>query len=446
MDQLFFSTNTQFIQQYDSTAQTSSSSPSAVSILSEETIFNNSQLLLVTHTKAMRLDYSVEKPLNREPPIRDLVGAFITNASTAYDRNHGPLPHINGENFLLHISGAISKPIELSIATLRNSFPQHEVIAALQCAGNRRHTMRTKVKEVDGIDWNDGAVCNCTWRGPLLSDILTHAGLTIPAESGHVHFNCFQTDVQDDDYYGASIPLSRCLDKSKQVILALDMNGTELTINHGFPLRIVIPGVAGARWTKWLDKIKVETRESENFYMQRDYKILPPCVVTKEQALEYWPKVPAIQGMPINSIVAYPEPETTVSADIHGELEVCGYALPQEDAGPVVRVEVSSNLGETWSEAEIVFPAKKELETEEGRKKYKWAWVIWKYKMPKHQVQRIAKETKIWSRATDLGGNRQDGTIPWNYRGVAYNAYGETEGLQVCGVEKIVRGVGGLKL
>ena len=53
--------------------------------------------------------------------------------------------------------------------------------------------------------------------------------------------------------------------------------------------------------------------------------------------------------------------------------------------------------------------------------------------MPKAQVRRITRETKIWSRALDLGGNRQDATVPWNYRGVAYNAYGETEGLQVQG-------------
>lgn len=97
-----------------------------------------------------------------------------------------------------------------------------------KCAGNRRHTMRTKVKEVDGLDWNDGAVCNCTWRGPLLADVLARARPTIALQDeqgrqGHVHFSCYQTDVQDDDYYGSSVPLARCLDRSKKVILALDV-------------------------------------------------------------------------------------------------------------------------------------------------------------------------------------------------------------------------------
>ncbi|KAA8911316.1 Oxidoreductase, molybdopterin-binding domain-containing protein [Sphaerosporella brunnea] len=391
---------------------------------------------------------SVENPLNREPPIKELVREFITEASTAYDRNHSAFPHIDGETFRLRVDGGVRNVLELSIDTLRNDFSQHEVISALQCAGNRRHTMRTKVKEVDGIDWNDGAVCNCTWRGPLLADILAKANISMEGNV-HVAFNCFQADCQDDTFYGSSIPLERCMDKSKQVILALEMNGRPLTINHGFPLRAVMPGIAGARWTKWLDHITVQCTESLNYYMQKDYKILPPCVETKQQALEYWPRVPAIQGLPINSIIAYPESNTTISPKeltAEGELEVCGYALPQADDGPVVKVEVSADGGKSWAEAEIVFPPNREWDTPEGKTKYKWAWAIWKYKLP--QAKKITQETTIWSRATDAGGNTQDGTIPWNYRGVAYNAYGEATGLQIWDnrQKELVNGVGGLKL
>lgn len=302
--------------------------------------------------------------------------------------------------------------------------------------------MRTAVKEVDGIDWNDGAVCNCTWSGPLLADVLAHIGVTLSPEEeeAHVTFNCFQTDVQDDVFYGGSIPLSRCLDPSKKVLLALDMNGCPLTINHGFPLRVVAPGIAGARWTKWLDRITIQHDESENYYQQRDYKILPPYVTTPEQALEAWPLVPAIQGMPINSIIACPEPDSAPAVSKRGELRICGYALPQEDDGPVVGVEVSCDLGKSWAPAEIVFPRKTEL----GEEKYKWAWAIWEYWMPADLVGGITPETKIWSRARDKGGNMQDGSVPWNYRGVAYNAYGETKGLRVQGVEKAERRVTGV--
>lgn len=79
-----------------------------------------------------QLEYSVEAPLNREPPIRELIQSFITDTGTAYDRNHGPLPHINAEDFRVLIDGAVKAPVKLSISELRNSFPQHEAIAALQ--------------------------------------------------------------------------------------------------------------------------------------------------------------------------------------------------------------------------------------------------------------------------------------------------------------------------
>lgn len=86
--------------------------------------------------------------------------------------------------------------------------------------------MRTEMKEVDGIDWNDGAVCNCVWRGPLLADILARAGVQIQdLGSAHVAFSCLKTECQDDTYYGSSVALSRCLDRSKKVMVALEVRG-----------------------------------------------------------------------------------------------------------------------------------------------------------------------------------------------------------------------------
>ena len=246
------------------------------------------------------------------------------------------------------------------------------------------------------------------------------------------------------------------------------MNGAPLTVNHGFPLRAVIPGIAGARWTKWLDRIAVQPHESANFYMQRDYKILPPCVVSKAQAAQWWPRVPPIMGMPINSVVAYgstvsavscPEPRTTNGTAANndsdkdgnnendndddgddddndndgGAIEVCGYALPQDDDGPVVAVDVSTDGGASWRPAVIVWPPPHELDTPQGRERYRWAWAIWKHRISRAAARRITPDTRIWSRATDAAGNRQDASVPWNYRGVAYNAYGETAGLHVLG-------------
>jgi sulfite oxidase len=211
------------------------------------------------------------------------------------------------------------------------------------------------------------------------------------------------------------------------------MNGAPLTVNHGFPLRIVIPGIAGARWVKWLDTVTVQEHESTNFYMQRDYKILPPEVETRKQADDYWHKVKPMQGLPVNSAICRPESGDRVLAG--RELEVAGYAMPQGDDGPVVQVEVSTDEGKTWEDATILFPSVKELAKPEAADKYKWCWAIWQYKMPADKTKLIDKATKIWSRATDAGGNMQtvEDNRRWNLRGVGYNGFGEVTGLKVLG-------------
>ena len=92
------------------------------------------------------------------------------------------------------MDGAVKKELSLSLRDLKTRYKQHEVACALQCAGLRRHTMRTFLKEVSGIDWGDGAVMNCTWKGPKLNDILNEAGIDlIMEETGHVAFACYYT-------------------------------------------------------------------------------------------------------------------------------------------------------------------------------------------------------------------------------------------------------------
>ena len=125
---------------------------------------------------------------------------------------------------MVKVNGHVHRPLELSIEQLRHGYTQHEIISALQCAGNRRHTMRTFLKEVDGIDWGDGAVMNCKWRGPKLRDILDDAGINIQDLQGaHVAFACYQTHVQNSEWYGGSIELNRALRDSADVLVALEV-------------------------------------------------------------------------------------------------------------------------------------------------------------------------------------------------------------------------------
>ncbi|KAK0101791.1 hypothetical protein ONS95_006941 [Cadophora gregata] len=355
------------------------------------------------------------------PSLRDLVADFLTgDGLVAYDRNHSLIPRINRDTHIITINGCVKKQLNITIKDLE-ALPQHKVVAALQCAGNRRHTMRTLQKEVVGINWLDGAAMNCRWKGPRVRDVLALAEIeSVESEKEmHVAFNCRSVPCEDDEYFGSSITLDAAMSQEKEVILALERNGQILSPRFGFPVRMIAPGIIGARATKWLDEITVQDKESQNAYQSRDYKILPETVQTKEQYLAndgaIWDTVPAMQRSLINSVVAYPTQDDTVTLDADGMIEVKGYAIPGGYDGPVVGVQVSGDGGSTWVTADFVGTPTK------------FSWAIWKARV---KLER-GENRFIWSRATDAGGNTQPKMSAWNIRGVGYNGYGDARNLTV---------------
>lgn len=310
--------------------------------------------------------------------------------------------------------------------------------------------MRTRIKEVSGIDWYDGAVMNCIWEGPRLRDVLMHgAGVDevkseVKSQQQHVQFASYGTETQNDSWYGGSIPFERVMDPEMDVILAVkvsvahphptveailflggygpqklykkltepQMNGKALPPRHGYPVRAIVPGVLGARSVKWLDRITVSEEESPNVYQKRDYKVLPPNVTDMKMAGQYWDKVPAMLEMPINACIAVPTYKSTVSLSDSGMLECKGYAVAQGHEGPITRVKVSGDEGKTWVDAELDY-GPPELAS-------KWTWVLFtaNIKMEKGEGK------KIFARATDKAGNTQEmEKSTWNLRGVGYNGY-----------------------
>lgn len=190
------------------------------------------------------------------------------------------------------------------------------------------------------------------------------------------------------------------------------MNGKALSPRHGYPVRAIVPGVLGARSVKWLDRITVSEEESPNFYQRHDYKVLPVNATDKKSAEPYWDKVPAMLEMPVNACVAVPSYKSTTKLPDSGMLDVKGYAVPQGHAGPIIKVEVSGDEGQTWTEAKLDYgPA---------HLASKWSWVLWQCQV---KMER-GEGKKIFAKATDQGGNTQDlEKSTWNLRGVGYNGY-----------------------
>ncbi|CDO71801.1 hypothetical protein BN946_scf184939.g25 [Trametes cinnabarina] len=343
-----------------------------------------------------------EQPFNAEPTAAALVEFPITPEDLIYCRNHGPVLEYDDETSTLQVDGVRGSRI-FTMKELREEFPRVEVVAALQCAGNRRKEMN-KVKKVHGVLWYDGVICNARWAGARLRDVLLNVGVdSDELADWHVWFASHVTKCQDDDYYGGSIPLSKAMSLDDDVLLAYEMNGQPLSPDHGYPIRVVVPGYLGARWVKWVDTISLSPDESPNFYQQRDYKILPEEVDSKEKAASMWSKVPSLTTLPLNSVVG------SVSRRDEDAILVKGYAIGRGDI-QVAKVEVSIDDGATWHDAHITY--------QEG----KWSWTLWQA-----FLDHVPPSGVVYSRATDQHGDVQQREGKWNMRGVAYNPWGRGE-------------------
>ncbi|OCT92808.1 uncharacterized protein LOC734244 isoform X1 [Xenopus laevis] len=353
------------------------------------------------------------KPFNAEPPPYMLTENSITQTELFFKRNHLPVPQINPDDYKLVIerpNGKVhDKPLNLTLSDLKAKFPKHEITATLQCAGNRRSEM-SEVKLVKGLDWNIGAISTARWAGARLRDVLLEAGYAEgSSQTQHVHFEGLDRDLTGTNY-GASISFKQAMAKENEVLLAYEMNGQELPKDHGFPLRVIVPGVVGARNVKWLGKIVVSKEESSSHWQKNDYKGFNPCVDWDDVDFA---SSPSIQDLPVQSAITEPHPGQKITPDIDGELTVKGYAW-SGGGREIVRVDVSVDGGKTWKVAELTGEKQKAGQA--------WAWKLWQLNVP---LPPKSSDVTIICKAVDSSYNVQPDTVApiWNLRGVLNNAW-----------------------
>jgi sulfite oxidase len=329
------------------------------------------------------------EPLNAEPPRAALAEAPFTPLDAFYVRNHGPVPAFDPTTWRLEVGGLVERPLSLALDDLR-ALGEADLVATLQCAGNRRAGL-IAVRDIPGeAPWGPGATATGRWTGVPLGAVLRAAGV----RAGTEHVALVGADVSEEvdppQPFGVSIPLGKA--QAPEVLLAWALAGEPLSALHGAPLRAVVPGYVGARSVKWLARVELRAEPWDGFFQAVGYRLLPPDGEPAPGA-----GVP-LGEVSVNADILTPDDGARVGA---GRVVVRGYAFAG-GARHVARVDVYADGGATWRDAALL--------DDLGP----WAWRLWEA-----TVELDAGEHELVVRAWDsaAGVQPEDPATVWNPKG-----------------------------
>lgn len=349
-------------------------------------------------------------PFNAEPPTDLLMNAIITPAPLHYVRNHGAVPKLSWESHTVEITGCVNSATTITMDELVK-YPTCRLLVTIACDGNRRKEVNM-VKRSTGFNWGPGGVSTGYWTGACLSDVLAAAGVTDTAK-----YVCFEgSDDIDGKTYGTSIPLSVAMDKANNVMLAYLYNDERLLPDHGYPVRVVIPGNVGGRMVKWCKKITLSPTESDNYYHLHDNRVFPPFINSLDEARDkgytHNPEY-ILYEMNVNSFIVLPKHNTSLTMTTpHADIDICGIAYAG-GGRRVRRVEVSIDEGAIWIMCERKFSENFGLPSSP------YCWCFWSCHVPFYKLLRTKY---IAVRAFDAALNTQPDNITWNVLGMMNNS------------------------
>jgi sulfane dehydrogenase subunit SoxC len=314
----------------------------------------------------------------------------VTPVGLHYLLIHFDIPEADERAWRLEIDGRVAAPRTLTMQELR-SRPEVTAPVTLECAGNGRARLDPRPVSQP---WLEEAVGTASWTGTPLRPLLEEAG--VGPDAVEVVFGGADRGVQDglEHDYERSLPVAEAM--RDEVLLAWGVNGRPLPPQHGYPLRLVVPGWYGMTSVKWLRRISVVDRPFDGYQQTGAYLI---------HTSEDDPGEPVTRILPRSLLVppGLPEFESRQRFCRAGRVPLTGRAW--SGLAPVARVEVSTDGGASWQDAE--------LEPQPSP----WAWAGWRYRW-----EATPGVHELCSRATDAAGNTQPLQPPWNTGGYANNA------------------------
>jgi sulfite dehydrogenase len=356
--------------------------------------FENGERPLVKYPGKRPMIGLTSRPPQLETPFSVFDEDVITPNDAFFVRYHlANIPlDIDPETFSVEIKGTVDKPLKLSLADIKK-LPATEIVAVNQCSGNSRGFMNPRVA---GGQLGNGAMGNARWKGVPLRTVLDKAGVQKNAKQ--VVFG-----GMDGPVFDKTPDFVKALDidhaRNGEVMLAYAMNGKDLPVLNGFPLRLVVPGYYGTYWVKHLNEITVIDGVFDGFWMKTAYRIPDNDCNCVEPGTTPKATIP-INRFTVRSFITNVQDNATVKAD--REMTLKGIAF---DGGKGIKeVAISVDDGKTWTQAKL------------GKDLGNYSFREWKLPL------RLAAGThQLKSRATSNGGEIQPLEPHWNPAGYLRN-------------------------
>lgn len=317
----------------------------------------------------------------------------ITPVGLHYLLIHYDIPAVDPASFALEVDGAVERPLRLTVDELR-ARERVELPVTFECAGNGRTLQSPRALSQP---WVLEAVGTASWGGTPLRPLLEEAG--VRPEAVELVLTGLDRGVEGGEMQSYRRGLS--LADSADALLVFDMNGGPLPPQHGFPLRLVVPGWYGMTNVKWLTRITLEDKPFEGYHNAVSYRITDADGVPGEPITRMVPR----------SLMVPPGVPEFMSRERHlepGPVELRGRAW--SGWGHVERVEVSTDGGESFADAQLDEPVSRA------------AWRGWRF-----HWDAPAGDHVLCSRATDSAGDTQPLDPPWNLGGYVNNAVQRVE-------------------
>ncbi len=314
----------------------------------------------------------------------------ITPVGLHYLLIHFDIPQVDEQAWRLRVGGRVAQPLTLTLTQLE-ARPARTIAVTLECAGNGRALLSPRPASQP---WLREAVGTAEWTGTSLGAILEEAGV-LPGAS-EVVFTGLDRGVQGDveHSYARSVPLADAL--RDEVLLAYAVNGQPLPPQHGFPLRLVVPGWYGMTHVKWLDSITVVDEPFQGWQQAVAYHLRD----SEEEVGS-----PVTRMLPRSLLVPPGIPDFFTRERLlpPGRCTLEGRAW--SGWGRIERVEVSADGGRSWGDADVGVPVSE------------FAWCGWTYPWDAEPG-----EYELCCRASDAAGNTQPLDPAWNFDGFCNNA------------------------